>query len=1079
MSSLTKSLFLLLIWAVLSTSGSGQVVPTASLSGTITDRSEAAVPGALLTIRNVDTQFTKKTQTDSHGNFVFALMPPGQYELAVSAPGFSVYNQAGITLDVNLAARVNIVLVVGSIAEQVSVHADAIMVDTQSGTLRKVVTERDIESLPLNGRNAADLVFMAPGVVTGKSQTPATYANQASEARAISVNGTYGNQVSYKLDGASHQDSISGLNAVFPNPDALAEFSVQTNNFDARYGGSAGAVVNIVTKSGTNQFHGSLFEYLRNGALNARNSFAPQRDTLKRSQFGGVFGGPIVRDRLFFFGSYQGTIVRNTSFAQFAFVPSAAMRRGDFSSAKPIFDRRTGKQFPGNRIPDERISPIAQNALAKVPLSSDPTGKLLYAVPSNFSKHQALGKINYNAGLNMLTASVFYDWYGDQGWNGAGTLLNYRLGQVQTTKEFNVSHSYTITPRLLNTVVFDALILNSTQTKTAPFSIFDFGDIKVAKPAPEFLETQINVNGFPGWGGGGPAPPGRWLRNNFEVSDMLTYIRGGHSMHIGVELNPNFKFDSKTGFQEEPTFSFTGQFTANPANPTGNALADFLLGDVTTFTQTAGKAKFTRGKQVRAYFQDDWRISKTLTLNLGLRWEPYLPPTDPIAHQVGGYTPGFRSQRFPNAPLGLAFDGDPGFPAGGFHNNLGNFAPRLGFAWQVRGAPHVTTVRGAWGKFYVTPLVRIYNNFVENAPFSPAVQLFGVSLGDPYGSAKVANPFPPFAPINPSSNARFSPSLKFAFINPDFTLGHVQAWNLTVEHQFTNDLLLRVAYVADRGVRLQYTEERNPAIFGATATLRNTDQRRPLKPNFASLLEMTNGGTSDYHSIQLNLEKRYSRQFSFVANYTFSKSLDNQSFDPQFQLVSPSPFDRMFNYGLSDFDTPHNFSYWSIWELPHLQHSSPLVRTLLGSWSVNSIWTWRSGTPFTIVSGEDRSFSGVGLDRADLVGNPFLSSGRSRAQVVNQYFNTGAFELNAVGTFGSSPRNVLRGPGWFNVDLGMAKAIPITESVRVQLRGEFFNLFNNVHLNQPGTNISAPSTFGKINSAGDPRIVQVGIKVQF
>jgi len=1062
----------LVFLVVVSARARAQSLTTGAIVGSIQDATGAAVPKAQVTVLSKERGFTRRTESNAQGYYAVPQLDPGNYIVTVQAPGFQTISRENITTAVSRVVNVDFQVQVGSVSEQVIVRTDAMMVDSQSGTLRKVVTERDIASLPLNGRNAAELVFMAPGVVSGKGQTPATYANQASEARAISVNGTYGNQVSYKLDGASHQDSISGLNAVFPNPDALAEFSVQTNNFDARYGGSAGAVVNIVTKTGTNQFHGSVFEYLRNGALNARNSFAPQRDNLKRNQFGGVFGGPIVRDKLFFFASYQGTIVRNISFGQVAFVPSQAMRQGDFSSmSKTIKDPQTGKAFSGNRIPGNRISPIAQNALAKVPLSSDPTGKLLYAVPANFSKHQALGKINYNAGRNMLAASIFYDWYGDQGWNGAGTLLNYRLGQLQTTKEFNVSDTYTITPGLLNTAVFDALILNSTQTRTAPFSIFDFGDIRVAKPAPEFLETQINVSGFPGWGGGGPAPPGRWLRNNFEVSDMLTYIRGGHSMHIGVELNPNFKFDSKTGFQEEPTFSFSGQ--------SGNALADFLLGYVTTFTQTAGKAKFTRGKQIRAYFQDDWRIRKSFTLNLGLRWDPYFPPNDPVAHQVGGYIPGFRSQRFPNAPLGLAFDGDLGFPAAGFHNNLGNFAPRLGFAWEVRGGPHVTTVRGAWGKFYVTPLVRIYNNFVENAPFSPAVQLFGVSLSDPYGSANVTNPFPPFAPVNPAPNTKFSLPVKFAFINPNWTLGHVEAWNLTVEHQFTNNFLLRVAYVADRGVRLQYTEERNAAIFRPNATLRDTDQRRPLSPNFASLLEMTNGGTSNYHSVQLNLEKRFSRQFSFVANYTFSKSLDNQSFDPQFQLVSPSPFDRMFNYGLSDFDTPHNFSYWSIWELPNLQRSSRVVKTLFGSWSVNSIWTWRSGTPFTIVSGRDRSFSGVGLDRADLVGNPFLRSGQSRAQMIDQYFNTSAFELNAPGTFGSSPRNLLRSPRWFNVDFGLARAIPITESVRVQLRGEFFNLFNNVHLNQPGTNISAPSTFGKINSAGDPRIVQVGIKVQF
>ncbi len=589
-------------------SARAQVVPTASLSGTVTDPVGAVVPAASVSLRNSETQLVKSTKTDAIGRFLFTPIPPGQYELNVSAVGFSTYDQTGITLSVNVAASVQVVLGLARLTQEVLVQADVPMVDTQSGTLRRTVNEQYIQNLPLNGRNAAQLVFMASGAVSGKGQTPATYANQASEALPISVNGTYGNQVSYKLDGASHQDSISGLNAVFPNPDALGEFSVQTNNFDARYGGSGGAVVNIVTKSGTNRLRGSAFEYLRNAVLNARNFFSPQRDSLKRSQFGGALGGPIIRNKLFFFGNYQGTTVRNIAFGRVAFVPSVAMRQGDFSSLKTLVrNPRTGKPFEGNRILGEMISPIAKNALGKVPMSSDAKGMLQYGVPGNLSKHQALGKINYNIGPHMLAGSFFYDWFSDPGWDAARTLLNYRLGQLQTAKEFNVSDTFTLTPKLVNTVVFNALFLNSTQVRTAPYSIFDFGDIKVAKPVPEFLETQISVTNFSGWGGGGPAPPGQWTRNNFEVSDVLTYSSGGHTMHMGIEITPRFGFDSSTGFQEEPTFTFNGQATGHP-------LADFLLGEVAVFTQTAGKAKFTRGKGVRLYFQDDWRVTPNFSI---------------------------------------------------------------------------------------------------------------------------------------------------------------------------------------------------------------------------------------------------------------------------------------------------------------------------------------------------------------------------------------------------------------------------------------------------------------------------------
>jgi hypothetical protein len=413
------------------------------------------------------------------------------------------------------------------------------------------------------------------------------------------------------------------------------------------------------------------------------------------------------------------------------------------------------------------------------------------------------------------------------------------------------------------------------------------------------------------------------------------------------------------------------------------------------------------------------------------------------------------------------------------YKNLWNFGPRLGFSYAAIQGKHATTIRGGWGRFYEMPFARLYNNFVQNAPFSPSVTLFGALLSDPYGSAGVTNPFPPFAPVHPDASTKFVLPLTYQYFNPDWHLGHVDAYNFTIEHQIRPDLIARAAYVGTRGRDLQYFEERNAAVYGPGATVSNTNQRRPLAPDFASLIEMTNGGLSNYNALQVTLEKRFSRQFAFVANYTYSKSLDNQSVDNQFTLSNPDPYNPRFNYGLSDFDTPHNFSLWGLWDLPRLTRSSWLLRGPLGGWQLTNIWTWRSGTPFSVVSGQDRSLSGIGLDRADLAGNPYLSNDRPTNATINQYFNTAAFALNAPGTFGTSPRNLLRNPTYFNVDLSVQKSFAIRERSRFQLRGDFFNLFNNVHFNQPGNNLSATSTFGKIISAGEPRIVQLALRVEF
>lgn len=1048
-----------------------QIVPTASLSGTITDPSGAQVPSATVQLVNTATRVSSHVNADQQGRFLFNFLQPGTYQLDVTAPGFSAYHQTGITLDVNAPATVDVHLALQSTSQEVTVNANAQMVDTESGTLHQIVGEKYAENLPLNGRNAATLVYMAPGTVPGKGEDTGTYAT-TSDSIAISVNGTYGDQVAYRLDGATHEDPITNVNAIFPNPDSLSEFSVQTNNFDARYGGAGGAIVNIVTKSGTNEIHGSLFEYLRNGDLNARNFFAAQQDALKRNQFGGTIGGPIRKNKLFYFASYQGTTINNVTYGNTAFVPTAAERLGNFSGLKTITNPATGKGFSGNVIPSGLISPLSANILTKVPDSADPTGLLLYSQPSATRNHQGLGKIDYVIGRHQLSASVFFVNYTDPGWNANNSLLNYRLGQLQTTSEGKISDTFSITPRLVNSFVVDGLVLNSTQTRTAPFSIFDFGNPNVAKPDPQFLETGISVTGFSGWGSGSPQPPGKWLREDIEASEMLNYVHGSHSLFVGAEIDPYIRFDSRTGYQEEPQYSFNGSFT-------GNGLADFLLGDVSNFTQTAGKAKFTRGQQYAAFVTDDWKVTHNLTLNLGVRWEPFLPYTDPVANQVGGYIPGAHSTRFPNAPVGLIFAGDPGFPDAGIHNNLGNFAPRIGFSYGARTGPHSTVLRGGVGMFFIQPFMKLYNNFVQNAPFSPSVQLFGVQFANPYGSAGVQNPFPPFAPVYPGPNTTFVLPVTFQYFDPNWRLGHLESANFTVEQQIATNLVARVSYVGDRGVHLQYFEERNPAIYGPGATISNTNQRRSLYPAYASLIEMTNGGVSNYNAVQMSLEKRTSSGLTFVANYTRSKSLDNQSVDQQFSLSSPDPYNRGFNYGLSDFDTPNNFSLYGLWDLPKLQSYEPWLRSILNGWALTGILSWRSGTPFTIISGQDRSLSGVGLDRADLTGNPSLPSGRSTSQMISEYFNVNAFALNALGTFGTAPRNLLRNPVYFNLDMGVQRNFPIGEKRRFQFRVEAFDLPNNVHFSQPGANFGSASTFGRITSAGDPRILQIVGRLEF
>ena len=1048
-----------------------QISPTSSLNGTVADPSGSVVPNTRITLRNVETGFNRQLTTSETGQYLFNAVPVGLYSLHAEVTGFQTYQQTGIRLNVNTPATVNIKLTVGGITEQVTVAADANMVNTQSGTLSQVVQQRYLTDLPLNGRNAATLIRMVPGTVSGVGTTTAGYANTG-DTIAVSVNGARGNEVNFRLDGSTHMDNVTNLNATYPNPDALQEFSVQTSNYSAQYGNFGGAVVNVVTRSGTNTLHGSAFEFLRNGAMNARNFFAAQSDNLKRNQFGGTLGGPVVRDRLFYFGSYQSTPVRNTSFTNTAFVPSQALREGNFSSiTKSITDPDTGKAFPGNQIPQSRILPLATNLLAKVPFSTDPTGLLRYARPDRSGNQQVLGKGDYYWRNHVLSGSGFYVRYDDPGWDGGGTLLTARIGQVQTTRTFRLQDTWTMKPNLVNTLNASGLMLDSYNTRTSLFSITDFGSVQFSQPQQDDRELELGVTGYGGWGGVTNSPPGKWIRRNVEITDTLMWVRGKHNVSLGGEYTPFIVFDSNTRFQQSGNFSFSGQLT-------GNGMSDLLLGRVATFQPSAGKFKQTRGHQMSFFVEDTYRARQNLTLTAGVRWDPFLPYTDKLG-QVAGYRPGAVSQRFKNAPPGAIFAGDPDFPESGMNRDMNNFSPRLGFAWTPRLSAQPTSVRGGYGMFFLRPFPRLYNNFVESAPFSPTMVLNSVDIRDPYGSAGVRDPFPPFAPVDLSSNAPFSTPMPYAYFQTDWGVGDLQTWNLTLEQQLAGNLLLRAAYVGNKGTHLQSFRERNAAVYGPGATVGNTNARRPLAPYFASVKMLVDTGNSVYHSMQLTLEKRLSRGFSVLAFYTYGKSIDDESSNAQFTFSNPHPTDQRFNRGVSDFDVTHNFRTSAVYEMPRLIGQNPLLRGAVGGWSISVILDRRSGFPFGLTSGRDNSFSGMGLDRVDLTGNPALDTGRDKSQLIGKYFNTALVQTNAVGTFGNSPRNFLRAPGTFNIDSSLMKDFTLKERLKLQLRGEFFNLLNHTNLNQPGTNLSSAANFGVITGADLPRILQVGARLSF
>jgi hypothetical protein len=1036
---------------------------TAQIVGTISDTSGARVPNATVTATEVNTGSIRSVTSNSEGFYTVPLLRPGIYDVKVSKDGFQPVTHSGVTLGVGENATVDVALSVGAVTQTVAVTAVAPLVDTQSGTLQRVVDQQRVKDLPLNGRDITQLMTVQAGVLQTES-SPGIVGN------GFVVNGSRNTGVNFLLDGATNTNSYQNYSGEFPNPDAIEEFGMQTNNFSAEYANATGAVVSVVTKSGTNQFHGSAFEFLRNGALNARNYFAATSDSLKRNQFGGTFGGPIVKNKLFFFFSAQGTTVRSNPVLTKQFLPTTAERTGDFSTIKkPIIDPATGAQFPGNRIAASQLSPVALAFLKYLPDPGTPDGSRTIGTPLINNQQEYTGKVDWMVGSHRVTGKYFYNKF-DQPFTGNvrdyATMTGAGVARsLQPYRQLSVTDIYTITPALLNSFTFGLRgdrQLNDWGSVNLPMNFQQAGVHGIAVPDPSSVYLSIS--------GGFTARPG-WQydmhETDYQWTDTATWIHGRHELKFGGEF-----IRTSNSIQNE--FRQMGMFTFN-GSISGNAFADYMLGDVYQFWQGGGEYKELRENRVGFFTQDNFRATSRLTLNLGLRWDPIFPPHDDLG-RVECFLPGAQSTRFPNAPAGYLLAGDAGCPQGGFNSYLPELSPRLGFAYRLGDR---TVLRGGFGLFW-NPMATIqYNTFVDSAPFSDQVTRYGVSFSDPYAGS--VNPFPTaYAPYNPPQDVAFpTPLGQFGVFSPGWRPSYQQSFNMTVEREIRRNLVARASYIGNQGRHLSYVTDVNYARYiPGNSTVANTQQRRPYA-NFGEVLNAPSDGTSSYNALQLSVERRVANSFSFEASYTWSKSIDIGSTDAEPGQGTPLiPTGLSANRGLSDFDIPHRLVASYVWSLPKLKTSGALLRNTVGGWETTGILTLQSGYPFTVVSGQDNSRSGDGVDHADLVANPYLDSSRPHGQLVSEYFNTAAFAANPLGTFGTAPRNFLRGPGFANFDLGLMKNFAVTEHAAVQFRAEAFNVLNRVNFNNPVSNLNA-SNFGAITSAGSPRILQFALKVRF
>lgn len=1105
----------------------GRAQGLGSIVGTVVDPSGAAVAGAKVTATQSATGIVTETVTNGSGGYVFPALPPSKYDLTISASGFATYTQRAAVLEADQALTVNAALKIGGASTSVTVTTEAPQVDTTTGTLSQVVDTARVNELPLNARNAAQLTTLTPGINVAPNIASIDQGNTKTFPVDILItsNGARTNQTNFLLDGGNNVDEYTNVNAPFPFPDALQEFSVQTSNYQAEYGQNAGGVVNIITKSGTDKYHGDLFEYLRNRVFNAHDHFStvvqngvlePYTDPLKRNQFGATFGGPLQIPHVFkvnkgfFFGGFQASRWRDTSASTSsdASLPSTGNEAGQFpftasgtvTTANCIVNPATKTCFPytnvsGNNyvatIPTTSFDKASLALLNYIPVASSSGTPFSYLQPNSQNYNEFIGRYDQEIhSKDRVAARWFLDKFHLDGVLNPTNYLTYQDQSDILYQNAMTSETHTFNDHLLNSFIV-SYQRESSIRGPLPGGI-DAGSLGVKIWQPSFPSIQsIGVTGDFSFG---QNPHATFKRSNTTVAEDLHWLRGSHDISFGFhgELS-HLEVINENG--QPGSFSFT-------STTTNNAMASFFLGYLSSFSQASGSFQNNTGKFIGAYAQDSWKVNHRLTFDYGLRWEPFIPQS--ADGRMGQFNPTYyasatHSSIYPNAPVGLRFPGDTGMPANGLYNTYKNFMPRMGFAYDVFGNSK-TSLRGGAGMFYDTRMNDLFNNgWIGSLPFvesysasNPTASDPTATFSNPYGAA--TNPFPAPTPL-PSTVAFTSPFSAITF-DPS---GHFQVplmynWNLTIEQQVTQTLSGRLAYVASHGSHIFDCPELNPAVqTGSTDTAGNENARRPYQ-GYSNIPESNMGGNSNYNAMQFTLSERARYGLSGTINYTWSKSIDNIPWDTAvtsagtgqtFVLPRYVPNFKRLDTGPSVFDHRNNVAFSYVWDFPAVKGSDAVVRQIVNGWQSTGILAVHSGDPLNITVGADTSLAGLGtgIDVPNRIGNGYGGSactyGTAATTTCENYLDPTAFARPANDTFGNLKKDSFVGPRYVDWDGSLKRDFSLShEATNLEFRAEYFNVLNHTNLGDPNLTQSSAS-FGRITSDISPRIAQLSLKLLF
>jgi hypothetical protein len=1047
---------------------------TGAIAGVITDTSSGVLPGVTIDVTNEETGLVRSAVTGLDGFFAIRLLNPGRYSVKATLPGFRTTVREHVAVVVNETVRTDMAMEVGQLEERVVVQGQTPLVETTNATLGVVVDRQKVVDLPLNGRNFTQLGTLIPGVVAPPSAlggqdgnaTPGGFGNVTG---GFNVNGQRNQSNNFLLDGATNNDSFNTGFVLRPPPDAIQEFKILTHSYDAEYGRNAGSVVNVVTKSGTNEWHGGAWEFNRDDALQAQNFFATTKPALKQNQFGGAIGGPVVKNRAFVFGYFEGFKNRQ-GVTDTRTVLSAAQRAGDFSGGAAIRDPLTGQPFAGNLIPANRIHPISKTILdSYIPLPNSSANRVVRSPDVRDTRQQFGTRVDYrlNDSHNLLGRYLFghtenINPLGGSNFSPAGNTA------IATLQDVMGSDTWMIRPNMINVARASFSRIAAKPTVTSGLDVRDLGfNITPSNPAAAGLPF-IMLTGF-FTTGDAQQPFANRVNNVFGFTNDVTWVNGAHSMKFGGELRRD---QIKVAFINRPNgdFTFSGQYT-------GNAAADFLIGFPVQYRQASGDPNLDGSSWVYAvYAQDEYRVSR-VTLNYGLRYEVNQPFAEKQDH-LNAFHPGQQSTIFPTAPTGLVYPGDAGVPRGTYETDRNNFAPRLAAVWDVRGDGR-TSVRAAWGLFYDT--LPGQGDFFQNGTLAPPFQ----PLTEVNYALQV--PAPPFAdPLRGvTGTPGFPAGLIFIGWAEEFATPVVQQYNATVQQQVGDHWGLEAGYVGSRGKHLPIFMEINPTI----PILTPAPQIGPrVFPAFGLVRPTLSVAEAWYDSLQASARLRPWHGINMLASYTLGHAVDHVSGlniggESRPMLPVTVGDDASIQTALARekgdalFDVRHRVVLSFGYELPTLANRGTASRLALGGWQLNGIIQRQTGFPLTVIEPNNISLTTL-TNRPNLTCDP----NDGAPQTTAQWFNTNCFQRLTLaanaGQVGNEARNVVRGPGFARTDLSLFKNFALTGSQAVQIRIEMFNLFNQERFGQPNGTVGSP-TFGQVTAADDGRIVQLGIKYSF